>query len=287
MSFKFSRDYPGNFNCICGKNNEHSNCTKSMSNNETLPQNVYFLFQPMIRLNEDNVFLLVIESFGSVESIIDISTSKYALINTKVSQNDHKMFKLITNTHLQSIVKRMKLGKIAINHNTVFIATFTDVMVATGHQILKLTIKCKSSSCDNSNTVLHLSYHNSFVFAKSNYCSPKVLSSSCENSFHPREVLLSNFNVLKPTIQRSCGANSSLAYQWSIDHIVEQKTIMNLPNERSSLLQLAPFTLFFDDRSDYFTGYYSIKLIVFEENVKIQKSGMTIWRVRKFQLFYV
>lgn len=284
----FQREYPGNFNCICEDINKYSNCTKSLTKHETPPQNIYFLFQPLIRLNEEHKFILLIESFGSVESTIEIATSSYVLVNTKVSKDDHKMFKLLTSSQIRNILKTMKLETAEfpskVLQEKVYMATFSDVLTATGHQTLKLIIKCKSRSCEK--TIFHLSYYNAMVIAKDSYCFPTVHLSSCENSFQPRQAALSDFNFFKPTIQRSCNINSSLTYQWSVEHYVNEKTMMNLPNERSSSLQLEPFTLLFDDLDDMFTGFYTIKLIVFEDDHKHQKSGMAIWRVIKSFTFF-
>lgn len=234
----------------------------------------------MVKLNEEHEFLLVVERFGNLVSTIEISTVNYVLMNTQVTDNEHKMFKSVTRSQLKSILMRMKFESFEIPYEKMFIATFSDVLSTVGQQSMKLLITRFSSSHEQK-TIFHLRFISFLVHMKENYCLPSVHLSSCENSRAPREILVNEFNFFKPIVQRSCGENSTLRHKWSIDHFVNQKTMKNLPEEQSSSLKLPPFAFRFNDDNDFFMGFYTIKLITFEDDYVNKGHGINIWRVRR------
>lgn len=234
----------------------------------------------MVKLNGEHEFLLAVERFGNVVSTIEISTFNYVLMNTQVTDDEHKMFKSVTRSQMKSILMRMKIESFEIPYEKMFIAIFSDVLSTIGHQSMKLLIT-RFSSNQEQKTIFHLSFISFLVHMKENYCWPSVHLSSCENPRAPREILINEFNFFKPIVQRSCDENSTLRHQWSIDHFVNQKTMKNLPDEQSSSLKLPPFAFRFDDDDDFFTGFYTIKLITFEDDYVNQGHGINIWRVRR------
>lgn len=281
VSHKKIRNFPGNFNCVCKKPNEYANCSKSLSNEETALQNVYLFFQPMVKLNQKQKFLLAIEKLGNVTSTVEISTENYVLFNTQASTHDYKSFQQVSKFQLQGIMKRLNLRNFEIPHERMYAVTFTNMLSTVGRQPMKLLVRRYTNPGSNQEkTVFLLSFYSLMVYKEDNYCSPLIHSGSCENSRLPREVSVDDFNVFKPIIQQSCGENSSLTYRWSIDHFVDQKTILNLPEEKLSFLRLAPFTLQFDDVNDIFSGFYSIKLTVFEDDNSNNRNGVGIWKVK-------
>lgn len=231
----------------------------------------------MIKLNEAHEFLLAIESFGNVMSTIELSTENYVLLNTQVSKMQHKIFRSVTRKQLKRILLKMRFGSFEIPHEKMFIAIFSETLTAVSRQSMKLLITCHNLNQEQK-IIFHMSFYNFLVYANENYCSPSVHLSSCENPRTPREVEIGDSIVFKPTIQRSCGQNSNLSYRWSIEDFLHQKTMKNLPAERASFLKLSPFTLSFNDE-DFFSGFYSIKLMTFEDDYDNRRHGFNIWRV--------
>lgn len=190
------------------------------------------------------------------------------------------MFRRVSKTQLWSILKRMNLNSFQSKRENVHIAKFTDVLSSLGNQTLKLlVIRYKMTSADKT-IVFHLRYIDFTVFKTNEYCNPKIKYNSCENSQTPRDVSLSDFSVFKPIVERSCGQESNLTYDWSIDHYVQHKTMNNLLEENKSFLRLAQYELEFNDEDDTFSGFYTIKLSVFEQNHRDLKHGMAVWKVK-------
>jgi hypothetical protein len=235
----------------------------------------------MMKINQEHKVLLVVEKLGKVMCTVEISTPTYVLLNTQASENQQNQFQRVSKNQLRAMMKRLSLRSFEMPHDKMFVLSFTAVLSEVGRRSLKLLVRrYNEPETNQEKTVFHLKYFSLMVYKKDNYCTPFVHSESCENSRLPREVFIEAFNVFKPVIERSCGENSTLTYQWSIDHFVQQKTLIKLPQEQSNYLRLAPFTFQFDDSSDLFSGFYSVKLTVFESDFVSKRSGNGIWRVR-------
>jgi hypothetical protein len=276
---KFFRSYFGNFNCICNKAEEYGDCMQTMEGHQP-SQNIYFMFHPVVQLNQMYRFVLVIENLGNVQSTVDISVLNDVWLNTQIPHShQHQKFKEYTKYQLQELLKDLKLKNFDLPHEKVFAAVIPVVLTSLGSQTVKIIVKEHNKSTEKEK-IFHHKQFSLMVYKTDNYCSPTVSSTTCEDYKKPREVPNHDFNVFKPIIERSCGDSSILSYQWSIDHYFEKFTYKTFPLERSSHLRTEPFTFQFDDFDDPYIGFYTVKMIVTEESVKEKQSGMKIWRVR-------
>jgi hypothetical protein len=271
--------YPGNFNCICNNPNSYQNCSKSLEHNETLPQNVYFLFHPFIKLNEPHSFLLVVEKLGNVMTTIEISTKDFVLLNRQLSHNSYGEFRKTTREKFFHLMRKMEINFAEFPHENLLLLTFESVLANPGSQWLRVVLKRYIARDEDLQPVTFNSkYFNILVHKNEDYCMPTIQFPSCSNALSPRQVLLHEVNVFKPIVTSLCNQKSSLSYKWSIEHFVHQKTMLSLPNEGFNFLILPAYTLWFNDAHDIFSQYYTIKLIVFEEDRENRKSGMGISR---------
>ena len=275
------RSFPGSFNCICKNTNDYSNCSESLSNGKTVPQNIYLFLNPVVKLNQEFKFVLAIEKLGSDMTVVSVVASTDVLLYSVVNDNELKVFKYRTKKQLMETLKQLNLRYVEIPHEKMLVAIISATLTSLGNQQLEVVVKHFSETGLQGlgQIVYHQRNFNVLSYKLDEYCSPDVKSDLCEDPMKPRRALSNEFNVFKPVIERSCGENSVLSFQWFIDHYHYQKTYSHLPGERSNSLRLKPFSFEFDDLDEYFNGFYVVKLIVNEENKSDKRTGYKLWRV--------
>ena len=59
-----------------------------------------------------------------------------------------------------------------------------------------------------------------------------------------------------------------------------------LSDETHNSIRFPPYTMWYDDIKEVFVSFYAVKLIVLEEDIENQRSGMSITRVRTKKPIY-
>ncbi|CAO1308180.1 unnamed protein product [Diamesa serratosioi] len=265
--------YPGNFNCECKTADLTNNCSISILP-EYAPQNPYFLFNPLILINEPHEFLLILETLGDTRSTLEISIPNYVLVNEQITFTNQKVFQKIAVQDLKNLIKKMNLKNgPEFKKNFYFYSVFKNTLTDIGLQsIMVLFVHFKNK------TLYYRRRFNVMVYARNNYCLPKVSLEDCKIPTHPQTVLFHQFNSFNPIIERNCSRNSKLVYKWSVNHLLDTKVYDVLSDETENSIRFPPFSLWYDDIEEVFVSFYTIKLIVLEEDQEEQKSGMAVSR---------
>jgi hypothetical protein len=232
-------------------------------------------------LNQEYFSLMMIENFGNTNLTIDVSSANDVFLNTQIPGDDKHDFKEYSKENLKMLMKTLKLRSFDIPHEKVKALTIPLTMTTLGLQKVKVSITTRLSN--SALIAFFVNFYNIEVYKLDTYCYPSVYSGACEEFKTYRLVLSNDVNVFKPVIKRSCGAKSILSYQWFIDHYIEKFTYKTFPDEKSNFLRIEPYTFQFDDFVDKYIGFYTVKLIVREENIVQKKEGLNIWKVISYQ----
>ena len=139
------------------------------------------------------------------------------LVNEQITFTNQKIFVKIAGQDLKNLIRKMNLKnapkfKKESYFHTVFENTLTDIGL---QSIMVLFVQFKKK------TLYYRRKFDAMVYAKNNYCLPKVYLEDCKNPTHPQTVLYHQFNSFKPIVERNCSKSSKLIYKWSVNHLLD------------------------------------------------------------------
>lgn len=210
------RNYPGNFNCECTENEDsYNNCSTSKVS-DIPPKNYYFLFNPLILINEPHEFLLIIESLGNKRCTLEIKVKDFVMINEQITFTNQKIFEKIAFDDLMKLIKKMNLKNVPeFNKIDHYHMVFKKTLNSFSQPITVLFQNSQASAAYYKRNV------NAKVYSKIGHCIPKVYSEDCNIPSNPKPVLYHHSNSFNPIVERNCSESSKLTYQWSVNHVLD------------------------------------------------------------------
>lgn len=178
---------------------------------------MYFLYNPLILVNEPHEFLLIIETLGDTKCTLEISIPNYVLVNEQITFSNQNIFENIAKKDLKKVINKMNLKNAPeLQKDYYFHVLFKNTLTNIGLQSITILIRNHQTK-DN----YYLRTFNAMVYAKNGYCLPKVSSEDCKTPSNPQSVLYYQFNSFKPIVERKCSKSSKLIYKWSVNHLLD------------------------------------------------------------------